>query len=488
MVRSAMALSPGCILVVDDSAVIRRIVARVLERRGHTVVQAADGQAALDLLRGAHEGRIRLPSPDARDGSPSMQPKIELVLLDFVMPKMNGLQFCRALKEASDIPTPSIVLMSAKADRIRERFVDQTGALDAITKPFDPEALSAVVENSLRRARGGTPSATMLPLDLLEPRGMVRGASVPDFDDDAPEGPSATKVGTANLFILKLAQCIQRSFDQSEAELIARLSDAITLDEQAELAKAIDEDRSGVVLSGSFAAIPIGSIFQMIQAEGFTGQLTASHARASIVTTFRDGLIDLVEARGEVSEYRLGRFLVEDGFISSADLQSVLSSMNDTVDDSRLPLGEVLLRARKINRDQLVHGLRRQSSELVYEILRWKDGSFALSKQSTSQLARTARLGLQAATLVVEGFRRIEEWQFIERTLGAFTSPLYPDRAMVESGERLRLSKVEQYVLGLVDGERTIREVVASSNLSTFETCRVLAMLIGASFVRRKSF
>jgi hypothetical protein len=141
----------------------------------------------------------------------------------------------------------------------------------------------------------------------------------------------------------------------------------------------------------------------------------------------------------------------------------------------------------KITRDQLGRALRRQSSELIYEMLRWKDGHFELRKYPTSLLAGTARLGLQAATLVMEGFRRLEDWQHIESTLGAFESPVYPDSALAGSAERLSLSRVEQYVLSLVDGERTIREILASSNLSTFETCRVLAALLGTGFVRRKT-
>jgi CheY-like chemotaxis protein len=485
-----MSGSEGCVLVVDDSTVIRKIVARILERKGYRVLQAADGQIALDIMRGARAPQRVLDSgslEDAQDGNVSegTNAAIDLVLVDFVMPRMNGFQFCRALREDRTLPQPAIVLMSAKSERIRERFVEQTGALDAIAKPFDAEALTAVVENSIKRFRGGTASVPAGRLGVMQ--APTSAAMTGDFEDD---GPGATRVGSANLFVQRLTECLEDAFDLPQAELLARISDQITPAVEASLGQALNDTRSETVLSGSFSAIPIGSIFQIVQTEGFSGELSATRNKVSILTTFRDGLIDLVEGRGEVSEYRLGRFFVEDGSITAAELQATINQIKESSSprpDSRLPLGELLLRAGKITRDQLGRALRRQSSELIYEMLRWKDGHFELRKFPTSLLAGTARLGLQAATLVMEGFRRLEDWQHIESTLGAFESPVYPDSALAGSAERLSLSRVEQYVLSLVDGERTIREILASSNLSTFETCRVLAGLLGTGFVRRKT-
>ena len=75
------------------------------------------------------------------------------------MPKMNGFQFCRALRTSERFPTLPVVLMSAKSDKIRDHFVDQTGAIDAISKPFDAQALIVAIENALRRVSLGRVSA-----------------------------------------------------------------------------------------------------------------------------------------------------------------------------------------------------------------------------------------------------------------------------------------------------------------------------------------
>src|SRR5271166_5746305 len=132
---------PTRVLVVDDSPTIRKVVSAVLERHGFAAAQAADGQAALEKLLEAADVR-----GDGEDAAP-----IDLVLVDFVMPRMNGFQFCRAVRENGRLRTTPIVLMSAKSDRIRDHFVKQTGAIDAITKPFDAQALIAVIENAIRR-------------------------------------------------------------------------------------------------------------------------------------------------------------------------------------------------------------------------------------------------------------------------------------------------------------------------------------------------
>src|SRR3954464_3575253 len=139
------------ILVVDDSPTIRRVVSAILERHGYEAPVASDGQDAMEALQ-------------------SGEVKADLVLLDFVMPRMNGYQFCRALRADAELAMTPVVLMSAKSDRIRDQFVQQTGAIDAITKPFDAQALVAVVENALRRVNSGHASSARLPeLDPEEP-------------------------------------------------------------------------------------------------------------------------------------------------------------------------------------------------------------------------------------------------------------------------------------------------------------------------------
>src|SRR5690349_14568069 len=137
------------VLVVDDSPTILKVVSSILARHGYEPTTARDGVVAMEIV--------------------AVYPKFDLVLLDFVMPRKTGYQFCRELRSNPEHKNLPVVLMSAKGDRIREQFVQQTGALDAITKPFDARALVTVVEGALARAAGGrakpVPEGEAMPED-----------------------------------------------------------------------------------------------------------------------------------------------------------------------------------------------------------------------------------------------------------------------------------------------------------------------------------
>ena len=124
------------VLVIDDSPTIMKVVQLVLTKAGYQVNTAPDGEAGLEA--------VRAKRPD-------------LILLDFVMPKMNGYQVCRELVEDAEAPGHPGVLMSAKGDQVGERFVKVMGIVDYITKPFSPEAITAVVQHTIGKygpARG----------------------------------------------------------------------------------------------------------------------------------------------------------------------------------------------------------------------------------------------------------------------------------------------------------------------------------------------
>ena len=116
------------VLVIDDSPTITKVVQLVLTKAGYRVQTAADGEQGL--------ASVRTDRPD-------------LILLDFVMPRMNGYQFCRELTGDAKLRDIPVILMSAKGDQVGERFVKVMGIVDYITKPFSPEAITAVVQHTI---------------------------------------------------------------------------------------------------------------------------------------------------------------------------------------------------------------------------------------------------------------------------------------------------------------------------------------------------
>lgn len=428
--------------MVDDSPTIRKVVSSVLERHGFEAVEAADGQAALE--------RLVLSVRPAQNGADEEEAeKIDVVLVDFVMPRMNGFQLCRAIRHDELLRDTPIVLMSAKSDRIRDHFVQQTGAIDAITKPFEAQALIAVIENAIRRAAEWR--------ERERPHAAHRGRAADDVETAEPVVTTPT------------------------------------------------DGRQPVALSGDIAVIPIGAILQLLQIESRSGLLLVTDGKTEVTMSVRLGLIDLVQARGAGSEFRLGRYFIEHGLVTTVDIDRLLRDNTPTPrppppeSGSReaLPkdepntagrrlLGDILVDSGRVTREQLRDALARQSSELVYEVLRWPQGRFEFRLDALPALAESARLGLPVASVVMEGFRRVDEWRVVEAGLGSFESVLQADRVAIEAADVERLTKHEQRLLDMVNGERTVREIIQQSHMSSFDACKLLFALLEARLVRRR--
>lgn len=116
------------ILVVDDESRMRKLVKDFLVNQNYEVLEAGDGSAALDLFF-EHQD-------------------IALIILDVMMPKMDGWQVCKEIRNYSKVP---IIMLTAKADEKDELLGFQLGVDEYVTKPFSPKILVARVEAILRR-------------------------------------------------------------------------------------------------------------------------------------------------------------------------------------------------------------------------------------------------------------------------------------------------------------------------------------------------
>jgi two-component system, OmpR family, response regulator ResD len=133
--RKGTRLAVAKILIVDDEPNIREVVGLYLRRDGHDVVSAADGEEALDLFR--------------RDDP-------DLVVLDLMLPKLNGLEVCRRMQAERRVP---LIMLTARGEE-EERIVGLSlGADDYVVKPFSPRELAARVTAVLRRT-GDSPTAS----------------------------------------------------------------------------------------------------------------------------------------------------------------------------------------------------------------------------------------------------------------------------------------------------------------------------------------
>ena len=132
------------ILVVDDEPKIVRLARDYLEKNGFRVVTAADGPSALAMAR---------------------REKPDLIVLDLLLPGMDGREVCRILRNESDVPIIMLTALSEESDQIVGLEI---GADDYIVKPFSPRALVARVRALLRRTQGDVKAAVVIRVGGLE--------------------------------------------------------------------------------------------------------------------------------------------------------------------------------------------------------------------------------------------------------------------------------------------------------------------------------
>lgn len=115
------------ILIVDDELRIRKLVADFLVREDYSILEADNGRSALEIIE---------------------QNKVDMVILDVMMPEHDGWTVCREIRKKSTIP---IIMLTAKGEEVDQLFAFEIGADEYVTKPFSPKILTARVNALFRR-------------------------------------------------------------------------------------------------------------------------------------------------------------------------------------------------------------------------------------------------------------------------------------------------------------------------------------------------
>ena len=146
------------ILVVDDESRMRKLVKDFLQREGYSVLEAGDGMEAMDIF---------------------YEQKIDLVILDVMMPRMDGWQTCREIRRDSTVP---IIMLTARSEERDELQGFELGVDEYISKPFSPKILVARVGALLKRIYGTDAEEKMeaggIELDKAAHQVQVDGKSI----------------------------------------------------------------------------------------------------------------------------------------------------------------------------------------------------------------------------------------------------------------------------------------------------------------------
>ena len=457
---------PARILVVDDSPSLQKVVTTILARQGYATTIARDGVEALEAVQ---------------DYEP-----FDLIVLDFVMPRMNGLQFCRALRALPTVGKTPVVLMSAKSDKVRERFVEQTGALDAIAKPFVPSALIAVVEGVLARAgrgEGARPASKTEPALELDEDSFIEEEPRPSLLPRNVEQASLEEIVRYAITTIGPAVVAMQEPERGNVDAVARTmrhalvsgpTDALWL-----AIRDVASARSSEVLSGDLAIVPLPEVIQVLHMQRQTGVLRASHEATTTTLFLHDGHLALAHTTSRMPEHQLGRQFVQAGELSRAEVEVEVQSARSR----GLRLGDALVESGRVSAEARKIALTRQSAAIVYDLVRWPTGRFWFTREPLPQEALDAGLELGIAGLMLEGFRRVDEWRHMESTLAWDAVIAKDELALAELDAQL--SRNDRLVLAEVDGHRTIGQVDDACELGRVDAAQVVYQLLSSRGLRK---
>ena len=464
------------VLVIDDSPTITKVVQLVLTKAGYAVDTAPDGEAGLAAVRAKRP---------------------ELILLDFVMPRMNGYQFCRELVADPKLRDIPVVLMSAKGDQVGERFVKVMGIVDYITKPFSPEAITAVVQHTIGKygpaggAEEDNPSLVTgedLAANDDADRTHAKTSAISHLREEITDVISAR---IAALFALAKESSDPDAKIATDAAAIREA--ARTALDDAALAKIISTVDLGLFgegtpgLRGDLRVVPLAEVLQLLDVQEQSGILTVERSGARVDIYFRRGRVDQAIADGVPEEFLLGRFVLEAELVQRADLESFLESRANKSGPTGKLIGQQMVKLGFFSEADLKTCLTKQSSELIYEILRWRHGRFRFAAGlELPPSVIDAALGLDVEAVLMEGYRRVDEWHLIERAIDNFDVVFLRNEDSVAQMGRGRLTREELAVLEAVNGKNTVKDIIRKSRMGSFEVSKMLYRLLSIKLVRRR--
>jgi len=417
----------GQLLVIDDSPTVLKVIELALSEAGYVVSTAPDDDAGLALVREART------VPD-------------LIILDGLIPNRDAAEICRRFASDAALARVPVVVMVARgqADDLEARFAKASNVVDFIAKPFAPDALQAVVSHVVGKRTS-------------DKSGPMRD-TLSDADTRASAGVRAA-----------VEEALSRSADTAVAE--ARAFAAM-----------------GQALAGDLDAISMSEILEMLSEQGQNGILrvvnTETNARIEIY--FRSGHVDFAAAVGVAEEFLLGRFVVDDGDLAPQQLDQVLADRARSI--AAVPLfGADLIARGLITRDALMRAMVRQTSELAYEALRWRAGFFQFRRtEELSLLARDAALQINVDRMLLEGYRRVDEWRIIEREISNFDEVFIRNDDKIGDTPRGTFTRDELAVLEQVDGRQSVRDVVRKLRMGSFDVSKMFFRLRRARLIRRR--
>lgn len=271
-----------------------------------------------------------------------------------------------------------------------------------------------------------------------------------------------------------------------------------------------------MALEGTFSDFGLAEIFQLIGLQKKTGVLTVSGGgdEQMVTVSFDKGMITFADEYQRSETERLGNILLRSRLLTREALDKAIETQKETLQR----MGHVLIQMGLITQQELQKALQTQVKETVYRLFRWKEGSYHFSSEPVSY-DKEMYQPVSTEFLLMEGVRMIDEWPIIEKKITSFDMVFekIPGRepragesgagrgkgegwddlmsivdeeagkgASEASGGETHsgLSTQEQAIYRLVDGEKTVQDLIDIGKIGEFETCKILYSFLSVGMIR----
>ena len=240
-------------------------------------------------------------------------------------------------------------------------------------------------------------------------------------------------------------------------------------------------------LKGDIEDFNVSEIIQLIGQQSKTGILTARRSNKEVRIFFVNGNVVRVEPDRSERKMLMGEMLITSGKLTREQLDSALEEQKGTVQY----IGEILLRRKLVSKEDIQKAVKTQIYETIYELFQWKEGVFEFETREKSKYLKILP-SLSPEQLLLNVSWMVDEWQEIEKTIPTMNVVFekIPQKRNVllnedQEEEDRGLTYNQKIVYDLVDGERTVQEVIERSLMGRFDTCDILSELLRHGYIRK---
>lgn len=273
-----------------------------------------------------------------------------------------------------------------------------------------------------------------------------------------------------------------------------------------------------MALKGTLKDFPIADIFQLIGHQQKSGSLYIKHDEKEAHVMFDKGMVVIARFKQGHPDLMLGNLLYRSGIVSDEQLQEAIENQQKTLRS----IGDILLSMKYITPETLKEFILLQMNEVLFKLFQWKDGLYEFV-QEDFKLNPKIVTPQGAESILLDGFRMLDEWPALLKKIGPLNTvyrtvvdprevvrPDKPaaeevsiddqiDAAFEEFSEEKEAAKIrekkskeaftleEKKLLPLVDGWKTVSELIDASRLGTFNTCQTLLSLLDKNAIARTS-